>query len=86
MGRFDYVKYDEHAQQEQQTAKECVEHLESYINSIGSELPKDQTTERAKALAITNLEQVYMWIGKAIRDNQILRNARAELQEERTNS
>jgi len=38
---------------------------------------------RAKALAITKLEEVYMWIGKAIRDDQIKRNGSAELQEER---
>jgi len=38
---------------------------------------------RAKALALTNLEQAYMWIGKAIRDDQIARNGSAELQEER---
>jgi len=36
---------------------------------------------RAKALAITKLEEVYMWIGKAIRDDQIKRNGSAELQE-----
>jgi hypothetical protein len=40
---------------------------------------------RAKALALTKLEEVYMWIGKAIRDDQLSRNGTAELQEERNN-
>ena len=41
---------------------------------------------RTVALALTKLEECYMWIGKAIRDDQIERNGSAELQEERTNS
>ncbi len=32
------------------------------------------------------LEQAYMWVGKAIRDDQINRNGSAPLQEERVNS
>jgi hypothetical protein len=38
------------------------------------------------ALANTKLEEVFMYIGKAIRDDQIARNGSAELQEERINS
>lgn len=34
-------------------------------------------------MAITKLEEFYMWVGKAIRDEQLLRNGSAELQEER---
>ena len=40
---------------------------------------------RAKSLALTKLEECYMWIGKAIRDAQMKRNGGAELQEERKN-
>lgn len=47
---------------------------------------KSMGAHRAKALALTKLEEVYMWIGKAIRDDQIERNGSAELQEERNNS
>lgn len=38
---------------------------------------------RAKALALTKLEECYMWIGKGVRDDQIKRNGSAELQEKR---
>jgi len=66
--RFDYVRYDAEAsaaQAEFKTAFESVETLiESRLRISG---------ERAKALALTNLEQAYMWIGKAIRDGQIAR-------------
>lgn len=32
---------------------------------------------------LNHLEEVYMWVGKAIRDEQISRDGKAELQEER---
>lgn len=77
MSRFDYVKYDERAQSDQNLAKSFVTGLEAMINKIGS--------GRAQSLALTKLEECYMWIGKAIRDDQIKRNGSAELQEERKN-
>ncbi len=79
MSRFDYVKYDERALAIQKTAKELCSVLEAGIN-IEIQSP------RAKALALTKLEEVYMWIGKGIRDDQIARNGGAPLQESRTNS
>lgn len=75
MGRFDYVKYDKEAIEDQDAFKNAVSQLEKMIDLLKS--------PRAKALAITKLEEVYMWIGKAIRDDQIVRNGSAELQEER---
>ena len=78
MSRFDYVAYDEKAQGQQLEAKEQVIVLESLIDGLKS--------PRARALALTKLEECYMWIGKAIRDDQIERNGSAELQEDRTNS
>lgn len=78
MSRFDYVKYDETAVIDQGRAKMHCSDLEQYI----LRLPQG----RATALALTKLEEVYMWIGKAIRDDQIKRNGSAELQEERNNS
>lgn len=67
MSRFDYVKYDEYAEEYQKEAKRQVENLEEFL---------DETIKspRAKALALTKLEECYMWIGKAIRDDQIARN------------
>jgi len=78
MSRFDYVKYDDLANEQQQYFKQSVSNLELAIDSLKS--------PRAKALAITKLEEVYMWVGKAIRDDQIARNGSAELQEKRNNS
>lgn len=78
MSRFDYVKYDEKAQGLQETIKARFLALESQIQR----LPEG----RPKAVAFTKLEEAYMWVGKAIRDEQIVRNGSAELQEERTNS
>jgi hypothetical protein len=78
MSRFDYVRYDEYAQSEQAVAKDLVTKVETFILSLG-------VAPRAKSIALTKLEEVYMWIGKAIRDDQIERNDGAELQEERGN-
>lgn len=75
--RFDYVKYDDVALDQQQHAKCLMSDAERMIDGLKS--------PRSKALAITKLEEVYMWIGKAIRDDQIARNGSAELQEERKN-
>ena len=79
MSRFDYVKYDDKAVEMQNGVKYQVTELERFIESFCK-------SPRAKALALTKLEECYMWIGKAIRDDQIQRNGSAELQEERTNS
>lgn len=73
--RFDYVKYDDVANVQQGNAKEAVGSVERMIASIGK--------GRAQSIALTKLEEVYMWIGKQIRDDQILRNGSASLQEER---
>lgn len=77
MSRFDYVRYDEQAQKDQDEAKLAVICLESLIARLGQGRPQ--------SLAITKLEECYMWIGKAIRDDQIKRNGSAPLQEERKN-
>ena len=75
-GRFDYVKYDEQAQKTQDMFKHSVIGLEKDI--VGS-----LADSRAQSLALTKLEEVYMWIGKAIRDDQIKRNGLAPLQEDK---
>jgi len=76
--RFDYVAYDEVAKVQQEHSKELVSKVEEMIHCLKS--------PRAKALAFTKLEETYMWMGKAIRDDQITRNGSAPLQEERSNS
>lgn len=77
MGRFDYVKYDAESIKNQTIAKDRCQEVEWFINTH----LKDG---RAKSLALTKLEEVYMWIGKAIRDEQV-EHRTAELQEERNN-
>lgn len=77
--RFDYVKYDDESQEIQKTFKIRVSQLEEGIEMLLS-------NGRAKSMALTKLEEVYMWIGKGIRDYQIERINSAPLQEERTNS
>lgn len=78
MSRFDYVKYDELATKAQASFKEECRVLEAMISQV-------ITAPRAKAVALTKLEEVYMWIGKGLRDDQIVRNGFVELQEQRTN-
>jgi hypothetical protein len=86
LGRFDYVAYDAKSIEIQKKAKELVTALETFTFNIGGPgAPASTDVARARALAITNLEQVYMWIGKAIRDDQIFRNGSAQLQENRSN-
>jgi len=79
MGSFDYVKYDDVAAETQAGFKSCFEELEAAVN-------RNLKPGRASSLVKTKLEEAYMWVGKAIRDEQIVRNGSAELQESRTNS
>lgn len=67
MSRFDYVAYDQVATNRQQAFKISMQRLEENINT-------HVNCPRSKALALTKLEEVYMWIGKGIRDDQIERN------------
>lgn len=64
MSRFDSIKFDIRAREYLADFKSLITALEDYIES-------NLTSPRAKALALTKLEEVYMWIGKAIRDDQI---------------
>lgn len=77
MSRFDYVRYDERAQELQDRAKRLCTELEKLVD----ELPPG----RAQSLSLTKLEETYMWLGKSIRDDQIKRNGSAPLMEERKN-
>ena len=61
--RFDYVRYDPAHTEMQNEAKALVLQLEYHIDQL---LPG-----RPRGLAHTALEECYMWIGKAIRDDQV---------------
>lgn len=73
-GRFDYVRYDDEAQRVQTQLKGAFNNIDLML----SQLPDG----RAKSLALTKLEEAYMWVGKAIRDEQVAKRG-AELQEQR---
>ncbi len=62
---FNYVKYDPEHTLVQDNAKAVVMELELVVDKL---LPG-----RSSALARTALEECYMWIGKAIRDDQVLK-------------
>lgn len=78
MSRFDYVKYDEESVRHQDQAKRQHDDIRAFIET-------NLKPGRAASLAMTKLEECYMWVGKAIRDDQIARNGSALLQEERKN-
>lgn len=60
VGRFEYVKYSEHAASVCGTSKKLCEDMEQFIET---ELPGG----RYKSLALTALEEVHTQIGKACR-------------------
>jgi hypothetical protein len=67
-GIFDYVEWDEKSQEICDRLRTKTQDL--YIDIFDSFLPS-----RERSLAATNLEQVFMWIGKAIRQDQIERGS-----------
>lgn len=77
--RFDYVAYDEKATNIQTEAKTKLLDLEAFVNEF-------ITDGRAKALVMTKLEEVYMWIGKGIRDDQWKRTGVNDLHEQRNSA
>ncbi len=85
-GRFDYVKYDDHAVSTQASIKAQFENLDRMLDASFGACPRSPKVARARATAVTKLEEAYMWIGKAIRDDQIARSGEAKAQEERCNS
>lgn len=84
MRRFDYVRYDSHAEATQAEAKELAQKFETMIEGIGK--TDGKPSARAKALALTKLEECYAWVGKAVRDDQVARNSATVLNEERAPS
>jgi hypothetical protein len=76
MSRLDYVRYDGQAQSTQEVGKNLACRIEAFIEQC-IQCP------RSKALALTKLEECYMWIGKGVRNDQIKRNGSAPLREKR---
>lgn len=63
--RFDYVEYDSESKELNALLIEVMRTAETVLN----QLPEG----RARALALTKLEESCMWGGKAIRDGQVQR-------------
>lgn len=63
MSRFDYVKYNDVAVKLSEEFKKKFVALEEDLGALED--------GRAKSLVLTSLEEAYMWVGKAIRDQQI---------------
>lgn len=76
--RFDYVKYDDKATATHAALKEAFLRMEGLVETR-------LEAGRAKALIMTKLEEAFMWVGKAIRDEQVGKRG-AELQEGRCDS
>lgn len=66
MNRFDFLKFDETAEANHAQIKAAFQDLEKVLSSklAGS---------RAQSLIMTHLEEAFMWVGKAIRDDQLAR-------------
>lgn len=78
-GRYDYVAYDADAKAVYAEFKAKVEDIEALMAAKLAQ-GTSQDAKRARALAITKSEEMFTWVGKAIRDDQIERNGSAPLQ------
>ncbi len=72
---FSYVRYNEHSTAVQAQFKTAFESLERMVLSL--------PPGRARALVMTKLEEAYMWVGKAVRDQQLASDAATLEQPER---
>jgi len=61
-GRFDYVPFNEPTRRIHEQLKRHYEEVEAGIAMLDS--------GRAKSLALTKLEESFMWIGKAVKQMQ----------------
>lgn len=61
--RFDYVRFDDERQLQCGEIRRAAESLEQQLETL--------EPGRAKSLAMTKLEECYMWAGKACRDEQV---------------
>ena len=72
--RFDYVKYDENTTRLSESFKRMYSELAEPVEG----LEVDKTARREQALALTKLEESFMWVGKMLRNNQIAINGSSE--------
>lgn len=63
MSRFDYIEYTDKSQRLSDERKQISDDFENLINQFPN--------SREKSLALTKLEECFMWCGKAIRNLQL---------------
>lgn len=63
LNRFANIQYDSVSAEQADKARELCQNLEFLIDGLGA--------GRSQALAMTHLEESYMWIGKAIKEEQL---------------
>lgn len=68
---FDYVKFDEIHAKVQKSFRAPVEELEDLIKNV-------LVNSREKSLALTKLEETWMWIGKCLKIAQETKNSNAQ--------
>jgi hypothetical protein len=73
--RYDYIKYDATSMVFQESLKLVFVNLTTALENF--------PPSREFSLAVTKLEEAYMWIGKGIKEHQIARLGSAELNESR---
>lgn len=66
MSRFDYIRYDDQSIAVATHFRDKFVDLEDSVNTLLS-----AKQGRHKALVMTKLEEAYMWVGKAIRGEQL---------------
>ena len=67
MSRFDFVMFDVKAAKDSAELKSRFQSLEARLDEL---IP---VNGRSKCLAMTKLEEAFMWIGKALRDEVLSR-------------
>lgn len=67
MRRFDYVRYDEETQKTSMYIRDQILEVEKSILELGQ--------SREASLAITKLEECYMWIGKHLKNKVLEKDA-----------
>jgi hypothetical protein len=71
MGRFDYVEWDEYSEKVSGDFKTAYEAIEVMLNEF-------LDSSRELSLALTKLDESFMWVGKAIRTDQLTRQAEGQ--------
>ena len=73
-GRFEYVKFDEESMRKQARFKDICEEMDALIGKELHESSEERNATKA-------LEEMFMWIGKSIRNSQRYREDPSSMDE-----